>query len=406
MAWRFRKSFSPIPGVRLTLSPSGISTSVGAGPLRLTMGPRGSALTATIPGTGLSFRHNLDSEPVQPVQPVQPRRRSQSQTISGFDPGPYTQPSPAPVPAPALMLTPGQMAPAMQEIRSAGSAALTTAGLADFKAALMQAEQLFNETSRELSLARDAESRSTKLCNGWTNGWIFKRVRKKRYAEIKAQASEDRERRVELDQQLEESRLKTEFELPDGVAKTFSRLCDDFQTMTRSQRIWDNVAHRAANRVAERTTASRIVDLKPVKFTMGKCGVIETTTPVPRLENANGGDLFLYPGFIVYHASNSNYALIEYKELNLQVVRTQFQEEATVPTDAEQVGTTWAKANKDGSPDKRFANNYAIPVMRYARLTLVTTTGLNEEYMLSNVAASEQFATSWKALMEAVLIGR
>jgi len=29
MGWRFRKSFSPLPGVRLNFSPRGISTSVG-----------------------------------------------------------------------------------------------------------------------------------------------------------------------------------------------------------------------------------------------------------------------------------------------------------------------------------------------------------------------------------------
>lgn len=55
MNWRFRKSFTPIPGVRLTLSPSGISTSVGVGPLRVTAGPRCSSMTLGVPGTGLSF---------------------------------------------------------------------------------------------------------------------------------------------------------------------------------------------------------------------------------------------------------------------------------------------------------------------------------------------------------------
>lgn len=35
MGWRFRKSFNPLPGIRLNFSPRGISTSVGAGPARL-----------------------------------------------------------------------------------------------------------------------------------------------------------------------------------------------------------------------------------------------------------------------------------------------------------------------------------------------------------------------------------
>ena len=28
-------------------------------------------------------------------------------------------------------------------------------------------------------------------------------------------------------------------------------------------------------------------------------------------------------------------------------------------------GQTWARVNKDGKPDRRFANNYAIPESRY-----------------------------------------
>jgi len=304
------------------------------------------------------------------------------------------------------MPPPAAVAPGMQEIRSAGSSVLTTQGLAVFKATLAQAQQQFESISAELAQAKADEKLALNKRRAWEGGFLFKRLFKAKFAEIKSKAEEAVAKRSELDEQLTLSTLQTEFEMPDGVAKAFARLCDDFSACTRSQRIWDNVAHRSANRVAERTTASRIVDLKPVRFSMGKCGVIATSQKVPQLENANGGDLFFYPGFLVYHASDSNYALIEYHELDLTVVRTQFHEEQAVPTDAERVGTTWAKANKDGSPDRRFANNYEIPVMRYARLLLTTPAGLNEEYILSNVASTEQFGMAWRELIAAVKSGR
>jgi hypothetical protein len=53
MGWRFRKRFSPLPGIRLNFSPRGISTSVGAGPVRLYLGSQGAAVTARVPGTGI-----------------------------------------------------------------------------------------------------------------------------------------------------------------------------------------------------------------------------------------------------------------------------------------------------------------------------------------------------------------
>lgn len=53
MAFRFRKSFRVVAGVRVNVSKSGISTSIGGAPLTLNLGRR-ARVTASIPGTGLS----------------------------------------------------------------------------------------------------------------------------------------------------------------------------------------------------------------------------------------------------------------------------------------------------------------------------------------------------------------
>jgi hypothetical protein len=56
------------------------------------------------------------------------------------------------------------------------------------------------------------------------------------------------------------------------------------------------------------------------------------------------------------------------------------------------VGQTWAKANKDGSPDRRFNNNYQIPIAKYGVLWFQSPTGLLEAYMISDYAKTESFA--------------
>ncbi|MGN6826422.1 hypothetical protein [Paucibacter sp. M5-1] len=293
----------------------------------------------------------------------------------------------------------------MQEIRSGSSSVMTTPGLAAFKDALRSAEVQHAAIKVDLDDARANEVKRVKHFNSWNDGWLFKRLMKKRFEELRVLAEESTAQRRELAEQLDLSLLNAQFEMPDGVAKAFEAMCEEFSGCSRSQRIWDNVAHRQANRVAERTTATRIVDLKPVKFGLGGCSVVVAPMNVPRLENANGGDLYIYPGFLLYHAGSTNYALVELEDLELNVTPTQFHEEKSVPTDAQQVGTTWAKANKDGSADKRFKDNYAIPVMRYARLTARSGTGLNEEYMLSNVEAVEKFGAAMHNLKRAVLVG-
>ncbi len=57
MGWRFRKSISVVPGLRLNFSKSGVSTSIDASGATMNIGPRGTRTTVGIPGTGIS--HSL-----------------------------------------------------------------------------------------------------------------------------------------------------------------------------------------------------------------------------------------------------------------------------------------------------------------------------------------------------------
>lgn len=59
MGFRFRKTIRLLPGVRLNLSKSGISTSIGRPGATINIGRRGVTGTAGIPGTGLSYTERL-----------------------------------------------------------------------------------------------------------------------------------------------------------------------------------------------------------------------------------------------------------------------------------------------------------------------------------------------------------
>jgi hypothetical protein len=66
------------------------------------------------------------------------------------------------------------------------------------------------------------------------------------------------------------------------------------------------------------------------------------------------------------------------------------------------VGHTWKKANKDRSPDGRFANHYQIPILAYGDIRLTSKSGLNEEFSISNAAAAQGFAQAWTAFKSAL----
>lgn len=382
MGWRFRKSFSPLPGVRVTLSPRGLSTSVGFGPLRATIGPQGPAVTARIPGTGIAFRQALGKSHSS---------RNPSATAAGS----------VSLPAETLpeVLTPS---PVIDSIKSAGSADLTTPGLAEFKRLLEQARREHSSIIRELDLARSDESRNVTRYTSWKNGLLLRHIFKTKYEQLHAAAEESTAKRSELEEQEKLARLQTEIDIPDEVARAFNLLCDEFAQMANSNRIWDTVGQRSTNRSIERTSATRTIDRKPVKFQLSRCDIIESEWNVPHLENANGGDIYFFPAFSVYFISSDSFALLEYKDIRLEFSPQKFIEEEGVPNDSVVVGNTWKKTNKDGSPDRRFANNHQIPIAQYGKITIKSTTGMNEEYMVSNVESAKAFALAWMSLAKAI----
>lgn len=175
MEWHFRKSFSPIPGVRLTLSPNGITTSIEVGPIRITGSRNGSAFSASIPGTGLSFHQPLGSGHAPAPQ---------------HTPSSYTEPVaenqvPVPMPPPASSSI-GSSLPPMQHIRSAGSSALTSTGLAAFKETLETAQQQFAAVEHDLNDARKISTQNTSKYRRWADGWLLRRILKRRFAQIQA----------------------------------------------------------------------------------------------------------------------------------------------------------------------------------------------------------------------------
>lgn len=60
MGFRFRRSIKIAPGIRLNVSKSGLSASVGRPGATVNISNRGTRATVGIPGTGISYSEKLD----------------------------------------------------------------------------------------------------------------------------------------------------------------------------------------------------------------------------------------------------------------------------------------------------------------------------------------------------------
>lgn len=158
-----------------------------------------------------------------------------------------------------------------------------------------------------------------------------------------------------------------------------------FQELMQSDMVWDLTTRQDTDRFRERTVASESVDRKPI-IARGRKTLefIKSDADNLYLPNVNGADLYIYPTFIVLFKNYKEFGIHDLRQIDFSVSAQGFHEEGKVPKDASVVGETYKYTNKNGTPDKRHQNNYAIPVTKYGNLSLKSESGINDRYMFSN----------------------
>jgi hypothetical protein len=382
MGFRFRQSFKILPGLKLNLSKTGLSASIGGAPFTLNLGKRGLMATASIPGTGISFRQNLSSGLM-------------AGTPGGQNPSSLPNPNVNPPQSDFIVESEPGMPP-IRQIHSASAEQMTSASLSELKNLIQTAYEQHEETSREYLKANEENKRASRKYSSWENGFLFKKLFKKSFENRRVIAEIATAKAAELEEQLNLSKIATEIDLAPEQAEPFFRMRDNFSSLAGCNVIWDVTAERATDKYRERTTAVNSIIRKKVSFNLRGCDFIQWEEQVPHLENANGGDMFLYPGFILYRGSKTAFSIIDFHDVVLVYKPYRFIEEDGVPSDSKVVGQEWAKTNKDGSRDRRFAGNHQIPIALYGELILKSATGMDEKFVVSNPEPLELFATSWK----------
>jgi hypothetical protein len=380
MGWRFRKTFRVLPGVKLNLTARGLSATLGASPLSVNVGPRGVYRNISIPGTGIWDRQRI-GDPSSKPSGIQPP----SAGGPGVPPIPSVPPSCPVPPSPAT------------EIHSASTELLTSESLEQLRRLLTDAYNERDELTKEISVATGEANLATTRYQKWEHGFLMKRLFKQSFATRKETAETAAAKLEELQEQLRLTTIATEITGDREQAEPYYRMRDTFSALSECQRVWNVLAEKAVDRVAERSSSDTAVTRTPVPFSLSSCDLIQWEQKVPHLANRTGGDMFVYPGFILYRASKQAFALIDSRDVMLRYVSTQFTENETVPSDSQIIGQTWAKSNKDGSPDRRFRDNCQIPVAHYGTLMFSTNDGLDVRYICSNARSTEAFVKAWTA---------
>lgn len=386
MSLRFRKTFTLFPGVRLNISKSGISASIGVPGATVNFGQRGVKATFGLPGSGLSYSTSTIPYETKPSIIEEPDIASQKHLFNipqSFDDN---------IPSNAKIYMPQC---GMNEISSASVEVLTSTSLLPLRDLIAKAREQREEVKSDLKEALTEESMQKEELTRRKSSF-FRWFYKKSIAELEIKLPQTQAEISRLKLWEENTKIAINFESSDASQRAYAAMVRAFDALKSSIKKWDITADKSTDQFAERTLATRAVNRHPVSFGYSSTELIQFAGKAMRFENINGDDILLYPGVAVIPRVDGAFALVDIRELDINCEAHGFHEEEDVPKDTEIAGYTWAKTNKNGSPDRRFKDNYQIPICIYGNITFRSQSGVTEEYMVSDADSARVFAETVK----------
>ena len=186
------------------------------------------------------------------------------------------------------------------------------------------------------------------------------------------------------------------YDFDPSVEEAFNRFTEWAQAVASSRRAWHIAASGQLYDRKYHAGASELVRRNPTTLRSSAPPFIETNVSVLSLSAGRQTLYFLPDRLLVY--DETAVGAVTYRTLDISVTSQQFIEDGGAPSDATVVGHTWRYVNKSGGPDRRFNNNPQLPVCLYDRMSLRTSSGLNETFHVSKSGVCPGFASAVRYL--------
>lgn len=189
------------------------------------------------------------------------------------------------------------------------------------------------------------------------------------------------------------------YELEDEAQSAYEALTASFDTIVSCQGKWHIDAGGAVRDMhawKRNAGAAHLIDKKPTTFTYSLPRVVKSNITPPSIQSGKETLYFLPDFLLVVH--DKKVGAVAYDSLNINWQDSNFIEDGTVPSDTTILYHVWKHPNKNGGPDRRFSDNYQIPVCLYESIHLTSVNGLNELLQVSRAGVAEPFAASIKRL--------
>lgn len=189
--------------------------------------------------------------------------------------------------------------------------------------------------------------------------------------------------------------LRLDFAMDENTVRAYQKIIDGLNHLTSCSAVWMHQSLTyTSNNYEKKISAGADQLANRSRIQIGSSDSMPWVTcnfSIPTIKTGRQVNYFLPNGIFVFE--NRRIGHVPYDDLSVINISTQrFIEEEAVPSDAQIVGSSWRYANKDGGPDRRFSNNYEIPVCLYGRMELVSSSGLHWLIETSNPDAPIRFS--------------
>ena len=169
----------------------------------------------------------------------------------------------------------------------------------------------------------------------------------------------------------------------------YEQLKEQWKSLNSSDALWQLTLSTSTNDKKHNAGATNLVSREKIKIEE-RCPKFFHTDMKYILISLKNESLLMMPDKILI-LKGKNVGAISYENLGIHTQDYRFIEEQRVPSDTEIIDHTWAKVNKDGSPDKRFKGNRELPVCRYGLITLSSNSGMDIRICCSNNKLIQNF---------------
>ena len=187
-------------------------------------------------------------------------------------------------------------------------------------------------------------------------------------------------------------------ELSEEEKQRYEQFCKAYQGLLGSKKKW--LIEEEEEVTDQKASADTYITTSELSFGLGDFWAIDIPYEYPTIPVSEYVRFCFFPRFVIEEDLRhyGEFKVYSIKDIILLYEECRFNETEEVPDDAELIETTYAFANKDGSPDLRYSDNPLVNVVLYGNISIMP---FDYTLQFSNNAAAKEFTDAYVNLVAA-----